>query len=208
MKHTHEIEEYIESLKENALKLTAGIVTVATIATGSLALTACDNTQRVNASETTTQTTTTEVVTNDITTEETNEEVTTEETTTEEITTNSPPKISKKETALLKMLIKDYPEFESGLYGFNISISPYGDGTYKYGLTAMPNGNDDSFGYTTIGPVGITKECYDEMMNDFEDRIIQYNKYQLILERNSLTSDELEYLCSMYKDLYLQKNKH
>ena len=200
MKHTHEIEEYIESLKENALKLTAGIVTAATIATGSLALTACDDTQRVNASETTTQTNTTEVET-EVTTGAVTD-ATTEVTT--EIETSPTREKTQIEQNLENLLIQNHSEFENGLKAIEIICIKDGDFLITCRITALTldkNGNLTSL--ANLWPSKLSPEEFMEIKEKIGNKFTKTDHSSYIISLDNLTAEESDYICSIYSNIYM-----
>ena len=194
---TTQIENYINDVKENAKKTIATVVAVATIGSGAIALASCDNTQRVNANETTNEITTTDVVTNEGT-----GEVTTEATTTPAVREKT-----EEEKKLQDLLIEECPEFENGIYGFEIALVKDGNKIYACFIQALCCDENGGFiPHIDFDPIEFLSEDFNNIQETLGEKLTSTTNTNYMIKLKNLTDEEINYICSTYYNIYI--NSH
>ena len=154
---TEKIQKIITDQKELATRLATTLLAVATIGGGTVALSSCDEIELPKNPETSASEVTTEIpseqATNGLTT---TDEITFD--TTEEVTTEAVEEINYEEE-LIKLLAKDYPEFENGIDGFKLTKNPFGDG-YIYSISPCLLSKSNEIIETNLFPELILEDTY------------------------------------------------
>ena len=183
---TEQIEKIIADQKNAAKKLATALLAAATITTGAAALSSCDETPSVQGSEITSSQTTNEIPSETIT-----------ETVTEEVT------YEDKEEELLTLITKDFPEFETGIWGYNIILNNPGFNDRYYTIHPICyDENKQDNGRTFIDRIVISEEMVERIKQETGAHYHEYGKGNGIIMSSELPEDIKNYLTSLCYELY------
>ena len=182
---TDQIEKFIADQKNAAKKLASALLAVATITTGAAVLASCDETPSVQGSEVTSSQTT-----NEIPSEQFSEEVT----------------MSEKEIELINDLKEDYPEFENGVYGFNLVIGDPGLKSEYYLIKPLCRTENGDMGQTLFFPITISKSQFEEIKEKMGDNITTLSENIYSIVNNNLSEELSDYIFTTFLNIYANDN--
>jgi hypothetical protein len=199
---TEEIQTIISNQKDAAKRLATALFAAATIGAG-VTLTGCDTISPINNPDTTNEIPG-EVPSEEITSEFASEEVTTTEVTEEQTTT--PVEEINYEEELIKLLAKDYPEYENGIFAFCLCKFDEGSKYESFTLSLCCNDeNGEQYFTDNICIIDFDRETFNQIFNNIKDGSIEVYPGQFTLYTNNLSPETFNYIYKTYYDLYVNQ---
>jgi len=201
---TEKIQKIITDQKELATRLATALLAVATIGGGTVALSSCDEIELPKNPETSASEVTTEIpseqATNGLTT---TDEITFD--TTEEVTTEAVEEINYEEE-LIKLLAKDYPEYENGIFAFCLCKFDEGTKYESFNLSLCCNNeNGEQYFTDNICIIDFDRETFNQIFNNIKDSSVEVYPGQFTLYTNNLSPETFNYIYKTYYDLYVNQ---
>lgn len=186
---SNQIEKIIADQKNAAKRLATALLAAATITTGAVALSSCDNTDRPTTKRPNNDT-------NEILSGELPSEQLTDELTTEEVT------ISEKEIKLINDLKEDYPEFENGVYGFNLIIGDLGLKSEYYLIKPICRNENGDMGQSLFAPIIISQSQFEEIIEKMGDNITILSEKHYSIVNENLPEELSNYIFTTFQNIY------
>ena len=186
---SNQIEKIIADQKNAAKRLATALLAAATITTGAAVLTSCDDEPTLQQPSNNTN----ETINGELPSQQLTEELTTEEET-----------YTHNEEELVDLICSKYPEFEYGIYGYNILTMNKGFKNQYYTIHLIRKDENNQSAGSFIDRMTINEEELNEIKEICGEHYEEYAEGSAIILNDELPEEVRNYLTTLCFDLYSQ----